>query len=84
MQLGSFVAVAKYAVKKKHIAVKKSIKAAVAQIRPPAWELSYATRAALKRQKKKKRDITENVNISVFNTGVKFVIKILFTSKFLG
>ena len=41
--------------------------AAVAMIRPLAWEPPYAASAALKRQKKKKKDIPRFVLTFLFN-----------------
>ena len=48
--------------------------AAAAPIRPLAWELLYATGAALKKKKKKKHKNTK-INCSLINKGLK--IKVL-------
>ena len=48
--------------------------AAVAPIRPLAWEPSYAEGVALKRQKKKKKKIEQLIRVS----GLSLMIKLIF------
>ena len=66
--------------------------AVVAQIRPLAWELSYATGAALKRQKKKKKEkrkkiqheyrlFTSSIKLSSLNKVQIYSIVIFFSSR---